>query len=70
MNVHTHGPDEGRGIDCGEIRLADGSPLGWCQLLPVIRKAKAEAWEHGAFDAALSLDHTGHNATNPYKEES
>lgn len=28
--VHTHGPREGRGLDCGE-RTVDGRLLGWCQ---------------------------------------
>lgn len=28
------------------------------------------AWENGAFDAAISLGHGGHNATNPYTEKS
>lgn len=32
-----------------------------------IAKIKAEAWERGAFDASLSLNHGGHNADNPYK---
>lgn len=34
-----------------------------------LAKAKAEAWDRGAFDAALSLNHGGHNADNPYKEQ-
>ena len=76
MNVHTHGPDEGRGLDCGEIRLADGSPLGWCQLLPVIRKAKVEAWAEGAEAAAMAVPEDIWHALeldipqNPYTEES
>lgn len=30
---------------------------------------KADAWDEGAFAAALSLDHGGHNADNPYRKE-
>lgn len=57
-NVHNHGPDDGRGIGCGESRLADGSLIGWCQLLPVFYGAKEQAW-------------TGDDppATNPHTEE-
>lgn len=29
-----------------------------------------DAWEEGAFDATISLGHGGHNASNPYTEES
>lgn len=66
VNMHTHGPDEGRGLDCGETLLADGSKIGWCRLTPVL----SIGWEQGAFAASTSLDHGGHNATNPYTEES
>lgn len=33
-----------------------------------LNQVRAEAWEQGAFAAATSLDHGGHNADNPYKE--
>jgi hypothetical protein len=28
--VHNHGPDEGRGLDCNEHRTADGRLVGAC----------------------------------------
>jgi hypothetical protein len=28
--VHNHGPSEGRGLDCGERRMPDGSLRGHC----------------------------------------
>lgn len=37
---------------------------------PMIREREAAAWDAGAFDASMSLDHGGHNADNPYTEES
>lgn len=33
------------------------------------RQAKEQAWDEGAKDAAMSLDHGGHNATNPYRSQ-
>ena len=30
MSVHNHGPDQGKGLDCGERRLADGTLRGHC----------------------------------------
>lgn len=30
MAVHNHGPAEGRGLDCGERRMPDGTLRGWC----------------------------------------
>lgn len=71
INAHNHGPNEGRGVDCGEPRLADGSPIGWCQILPIIRKAKADAWDEGLLSAGLDPDYTMQiMSTNPYTEES
>lgn len=65
MKVHNHGPEEGRGIDCGEPRLTDGSFIGWCQILPIIRKAKEQAWDEG-----FSAGYWDAKTPNPYTEES
>lgn len=71
INVHNHGPNEGRGVDCGEPRLADGSFIGWCQILPVIRKAQEQAWEEGITASGINLDWQLHLLDhNPYTEES
>lgn len=32
MTVHIHGPEEGAGLSCNEIRLPDGSLIGACQI--------------------------------------
>lgn len=72
VRVHTHGPNEGRGTDCGEIRLADGTPIGWCQILPVLRKAKAQAWDEAVaamrYSDGTPVELIANN--NPYTEES
>lgn len=57
MNVHNHGPSEGQGIDCGETRLADGSPIGWCQVHPILRKARAQAWAEGCYSPGYIFGH-------------
>lgn len=31
-NVHNHGPEDGPGLSCSEMRLADGTLLGTCML--------------------------------------
>lgn len=30
MAVHNHGPEEGPGLGCNELRLSDGTPRGAC----------------------------------------
>ena len=34
-----------------------------------LRKAQETAWDQGAMDAAMSLNHGGHNADNPYRSQ-
>lgn len=34
MNVHNHGPDDGHGMACVEIRSHTGDPVGVCTLRP------------------------------------
>lgn len=69
INVHNHGPNEGRGLDCGEPSLADGSFIGWCQILPIIRKAQEQAWDEAIASLCYS-DGTPVEVianTNPYR---
>jgi len=40
--VHNHGPAEGRGLDCGEVRLPDGTLRGRC-LITADKLAAAHA---------------------------
>lgn len=31
MELHNHGPEQGHGLACNEIRCSDGSVIGACQ---------------------------------------
>lgn len=37
MTVHNHGTEEGRGLNCGELRLPDGSLKGECLINPAVQ---------------------------------
>lgn len=69
MSVHNHGTEDGPGLACNEVRLADGNRIGTCLIEHLLAEAWGDGYKCGDMDANYDGDDWLDPFENPYRIE-
>lgn len=69
MSVHNHGAEDGPGLACNEVRLADGNRIGTCLIAPLLAEAWDDGYKCGGMDECHDWNGWEDPFENPYRIE-